>query len=860
MINGYGRFVGDEESYPVYLNYDSPQLPKLHSKLRMAMDGKAEDSDHGFTPHITIAYLPTAARMPALDVPDMSMRFDNLSLIWAGERIDFPFGGMSYEMTESYDREPMQAYYDEDAMKGAMATEQDAPPTIYGVVRAVKSDTGEWVLNVLGVPFGGHNAGRDSDGEYFSAKTNIYADRFPVAPAIYFHGYDENNKPSSAPEYIGTARYSHVDGKGHWYSVVLDKASAYAKRVWEAAKQGIARASSGSITHLVRKGADGHITHWPVAELSIFDAVGNRQPANQYAVAMPVIKSVWDRAGLTLPADIEPDSAQPPEDAAIGDGSTPSRGRASAKAIETDEQRATNTTGVLEMDTNEIKDLVAQSVAAVMAERDAAAKAEQDRQNEVKNAAKSAAEAVRAEMEAKFETERATAKAALQAAEEEAAKNRRLPDGNGAPAHNKLANLNKYDGLSIDDLSFMTGVLDSAKGMRVNGGQSEGASDNVRKALAVRLIDSSEGQRDEYRAAKGAIPAQMAAMKANELNQSTLASYGDEWIGVTYSTQLWDKIRLAAQIASRIPTVQIPAGSESIVIPVMSTSPTFYKVAQASAQDSNPGRVTPTITTSRGGTANKTLTVSKLGAAINYSGELEEDSLIPWVSELRADLIREGAEVLEHVVIDGDTATGANTNINDIGGTPGGSEAFLLLDGLRKLALVTNTANSRSAGTLTIEDYLETVKLMGLGGQNAVQKDRVAFIIDMFTHWKSLELAELKTQDVWANPTIASGVLTNVYGYDVIMTNNMHRANQDATYGLKANTAGKVNLDTASANTTGSILAVRFDQWRMGYKRNWTFEVQRDAISDSTVIVGMMRVGLVYRDTEASAISYGVTV
>jgi hypothetical protein len=223
-------------------------------------------------------------------------------------------------------------------------------------------------------------------------------------------------------------------------------------------------------------------------------------------------------------------------------------------------------------------------------------------------------------------------------------------------------------------------------------------------------------------------------MKANELNQSVLASYGDEWIGVTYSTQLWDKIRLATQIVSRIPTVQIPAGSESIVIPVMSTSPTFYKVAQASAQDSNPGRVTPTITTSRGGTAKQSLTVSKLGAAINYSGELEEDSLIPWVSELRADLIREGAEVLEHVVIDGDTATGATTNINDIGGTPAGTEAFLLLDGLRMLALVTNTANSRSAGTLTVEDDLETVKLMGLGGQNSVQKDRVAFIVDMFTH------------------------------------------------------------------------------------------------------------------------------
>ena len=508
----------------------------------------------------------------------------------------------------------------------------------------------------------------------------------------------------------------------------------------------------------------------------------------------------------------------------------------------------------------DVKELVEQSVAAVMAGRDAAAKAEIDRQNEVKNAAKSAAEAVRVELEKQFETERATANAALEAAKAEAAEARRLPGGGEAPAHNRLGSLKKYDDLSIDDLSFMAGVLESAKGMRVGGGQSEGASEGVRRALAVRLLDSSEGQKDEYRAAKSAVPAKMASMKANELNYSTLSSYGDEWIGVTYSNQLWDKIRLATQIVNRIPTVQVPQGSESIVIPVMSTSPTFYKVAQASAQDSNPGRPTPTITTSRMGTANKTLTVSKLGAAINYSGELEEDSLIPWVSIMRADLIREGAEVLEHVVIDGDTEAGATTNINDIGGTPAGNEAFMLFNGFRKLALVTNTANSRSAGTLAIEDYLETVKLMGVGGSNAMQKDRVGFIVDMFTHWKSLELAELKTQDVYSMPTIERGVLTNVYGYDVYTTNNMHRANQDATYALKANTAGKVNLDTASANTTGSILSVRFDQWQLGYKRNWTFEVQRDAISDSTVIVGMMRVGLINRDNEASAISYGVTL
>ena len=73
-------------------------------------------------------------------------------------------------------------------------------------------------------------------------------------------------------------------------------------------------------------------------------------------------------------------------------------------------------------------------------------------------------------------------------------------------------------------------------------------------------------------------------------------------------------------------------------------------------------------------------------------------------------------------------------------------------------------------------------------------------------------------------PTIENGQLTSIWGRDVITTANMHRANQDATYGLKANSAGKIDLDTAANNTNGAILAVRFDQWRLGWKRRMTIE------------------------------------
>ena len=73
-------------------------------------------------------------------------------------------------------------------------------------------------------------------------------------------------------------------------------------------------------------------------------------------------------------------------------------------------------------------------------------------------------------------------------------------------------------------------------------------------------------------------------------------------------------------------------------------------------------------------------------------------------------------------------------------------------------------------------------------------------------------------------------------------------------------TAGKVDVDTAANNTTGSLLAVRFDQWMLGYKRRMTFETTRYANSDTNEITAMMRVGLINRDTDASAISYNLTV
>jgi hypothetical protein len=304
--------------------------------------------------------------------------------------------------------------------------------------------------------------------------------------------------------------------------------------------------------------------------------------------------------------------------------------------------------------------------------------------------------------------------------------------------------------------------------------------------------------------------------------------------------------------------VVIPDGYSSEYFPLESADPTWYKVAEVTANDSTMKTPVATVTASQLGTAQKQITVAKAGARAMYSGELVEDSIINYVAELRRQLEVSGAEMMEYVVVDGDTAT--SSNINDIGGTTYSGAAttmFLLLNGLRKSPLVTTAANSRSGlGALSENDYLETMWLMGTAGIGGADITKCAFIVDPSTYKASLKLATLKTKDVWTQATMETGVLTKMWGYPIIRSHQMHKMSTSRL----ANTAGKVDNTTVANNLYGAILGVRWDQWKLAYKRRMTMETTRFANSDSWEVVALTRFGLGQRDTEASAITYYVGV
>jgi hypothetical protein len=438
---------------------------------------------------------------------------------------------------------------------------------------------------------------------------------------------------------------------------------------------------------------------------------------------------------------------------------------------------------------------------------------------------------------------------------------RRLPMG-VAPHQSRYGDTNKYDGLDAVDLSLLISMEQALK-MDVQPG--------ALKAMSLRvgeLKDTDEQVRQDNAYVKQAFKAatnidpemkaiESAVKAATDPMYSGGSSIGSDWVGTLYSTELWRAIRAANRVVANIPSEVIPDGYSSKTWPLESTDMTWYKVSEATASDGTLKVPAATVTASQMATANKNITTSKIGSRGIYTGELEEDSLIRFSAQLRTQLQASGSEILESLVIDGDTETSASKNINDIAGTPAATDYFLSFDGFRKLALVTNTANSASAeGGLDIEDFLDLLKLMGTAGLAGSDPSKVNFIVDGNVYYAMAKLPEVKTKDVNSAATVENGFVTQVYNVGVIPSWQMHRGSTVR----KANTAGKIDLDTVGNNTTGAVLAVRWDQWKMAYKRRMTMEMTRIPNADSWEIVALARLGLGYRDTEASAILYNVGV
>jgi len=94
-LNGRIVFdVGKMHAFCAHL--DAPELPGFRADLVEALEiaGAEIGNHHGFTPHVTLAYLPEGAEVPGLEAPEGTVELGNLEL-WEGPlRAQFELGGI----------------------------------------------------------------------------------------------------------------------------------------------------------------------------------------------------------------------------------------------------------------------------------------------------------------------------------------------------------------------------------------------------------------------------------------------------------------------------------------------------------------------------------------------------------------------------------------------------------------------------------------------------------------------------------------------------------------------------------------------------------------------------------------------
>lgn len=95
---GVGRFPASQQSNGSDVMIALPDVPGL-AELRAAIasaltaEGIAYASDHGWVPHLTLAYLARGAQLPVDRVPPLRMKVGQVSLVAGGTRRDFDLVG-----------------------------------------------------------------------------------------------------------------------------------------------------------------------------------------------------------------------------------------------------------------------------------------------------------------------------------------------------------------------------------------------------------------------------------------------------------------------------------------------------------------------------------------------------------------------------------------------------------------------------------------------------------------------------------------------------------------------------------------------------------------------------------------------
>jgi hypothetical protein len=219
-----------------------------------------------------------------------------------------------------------------------------------------------------------------------------------------------------------------------------------------------------------------------------------------------------------------------------------------------------------------------------------------------------------------------------------------------------------------------------------------------------------------------------------------------------------------------------------------------------------------------------------------WSGEMEEDSIVPFVPFLRRQATLSLAHYSDSVELNGDTTNTATGNINLDDADPADDKHYLAFDGIRHAGLVDNTANSKDAAgaisfTLlrdTIGRMIDAARFVDWGHPN--DPSDVIHVADPETADRIATLDEVLKYKQMQNVPLFNGEVARILGRPVISSIAMSKTEAD----------GKVST-TAANNTKGQIATYNRRGFKWGWRRRVKLETERLPGRDQTRLIYSLR-------------------
>ena len=366
-------------------------------------------------------------------------------------------------------------------------------------------------------------------------------------------------------------------------------------------------------------------------------------------------------------------------------------------------------------------------------------------------------------------------------------------------------------GMKAADVAFLHDLQSSLTGQkRVEGaGVYDGPSETL--ASTVKGLFGSE---------------------ATKAMDSAESGYGSQLIGAQYVGTLWEAARNQSRILPLINSFEMQ--HPTAYLPVEVDFPELTFVGESTTYNAS------NYTTVKTGSNRVTVSAKKFVIHQTWSGEMEEDSIIPFLPFLQRQAGLSIGHYTDSLILNGDDTNAGTGNINLDDADPADTKHYLAFDGVRHAYIVDATGQKVDAGGAATYDLIAGLRKKCVDTTyfhdwaHPINPNDFVYVTDPQTAEALALLDEVKTVDKYgAQATLLNGELMKIGRNPLISSIAMPLTEADG----KSSTTG-------SNNVKGQVAAFNRNALVWGWRRQVKLETERMPGSDQTRLVYSLRSGL----------------